>query len=297
MSTSRFVNIIYVTILLVFLQSNVVAAQLEKLWQLNEFDAPESVLYDSEHRVIFLSNVHGKPDDRDAKGYISVISLDGRLLNKYWITGLDAPKGLARDGDILYVSDLDALIAIDINSGKILNRYMAAQARFLNDVVVNNNGDVYVSDMMTNTIYRLSKNRFSSWLHSDLLESPNGLYIKQEQLIVASWGDMTDGFNTDIPGHLKSVSIDSRKVRSLGSGTPVGNLDGIDVAGQNEFYVTDWLNGGLFMISDTGEAKKVLPLPPGSADLDVVPEESLVLIPAMIENYLTAYRIVNQQDI
>lgn len=293
MSMTLFVNIVYVTILLVLMQSHGVAAELEILWQLDDFDAPESVLFDNEHRVIFLSNVDGKPDDKDAKGYISLISLDGGLLNKYWIKGLDAPKGLARDGDILYVSDIDALIAIDINSGKILNRYIAAQAKFLNDVVVNNNGDVYVSDMMTNTIYRLSNNRFSSWLHSDLLKSPNGLYIKEEQLIVAAWGDMTDGFNTLIPGHLKSVSIDSRKVQSLGPGTPVGNLDGIDVAGQNEFYVTDWLNGGLFIISDTGEAKKVLPLPPGSADLDVVPEKNLVLIPAMIENYLTAYRIVN----
>ena len=98
-----------------------------------------------------------------------------------------------------------------------------------------------VSDMLTNTIYRLSNGEITPWLESDLLESPNGLYIEGNNMIVGSWGNMTNGFATEVPGHLKRVSIDARVVESLGDGSPVGNLDGVESDGNGRYYVTGWL--------------------------------------------------------
>ena len=282
---------VYIACALIFLASEVMANELTVLWELDNFDKPESMLYDKQHNVVFVSNVDGVPNEKDGKGYISVLSLQGEIKNKYWVTGLNAPKGLGRYDNLLYVTDIDTLLEINIDNGKIQNRYYSPEAKFLNDVIVNDNGHVYVSDMVTNSIYCLVDNEFSVWLQSDELENPNGLYIENGHLIVGAWGKMTDGFSTDIPGHLKSVSLKDKQIKSLGHGKPVGNLDGVEVDGKGNFYVTDWMSGGLFLISRTGDAEKVLQLPKGSADHDVVLSEGIILVPRMLEDKLTAYKI------
>ncbi len=290
MLTKYLVIIVTLTLLLIVINP-IFANEFSVEWELENLDAPESVLYDNQHDVVFLSNVHGAPDDKDGKGYISVLSLTGEIKNKHWVSGLNAPKGLGRYKHLLYVADIDRLIQININNGRIERRYYSANAKFLNDVIVASNGDVYVSDMVTNTIYRLANDEFTIWLQSDELENPNGLYIEDNHIIVGSWGKMTDGFNTEVPGHLKSVSINDKQIKSLGNAEPVGNLDGVEADGSGNFYVTDWLNGGLFLISKTGEATKLLELPQGSADHDVILQKNLILIPKMLENKLTAYQI------
>lgn len=277
--------------LLLLVCNNLYAIQLTQWWEIENLDTPESVLYDEQHNVIFISNVDGAPNEKDGKGYISVVSVNGEIENKYWIEGLNAPKGLARNGNLLYVSDLDTLVEINIDNGKILHRYIAPKAKFLNDVAVNNDDSVYVSDMVTNTIYQLKDKKFTVWLQDAALENPNGLLIENDDLIIGSWGKMIDGFATNIPGHLKRVSLITKEIESLGNGNPIGNLDGVESDGTGRYYVTDWLNGGLFLIDRTGHAEIILSLEKGSADHEVVLEKSLIIIPKMLEDKVTAYKI------
>ena len=69
------------------------------------------------------SNVAGDGDARDGKGFISRITAHGRLLEQQWAKGLNAPKGMARVGETLYVSDIDCLVTIDAASGSVMARY------------------------------------------------------------------------------------------------------------------------------------------------------------------------------
>ena len=62
------------------------------------------------------------------------------------------------DNSKLYVSDITDLVEIDIASGKIIKRFNAPGSSFLNDVVSDNQGNIYVSDTGTNTIYKLDTN-------------------------------------------------------------------------------------------------------------------------------------------
>ena len=255
------------------------------------FEHPESVVYDSQHDLLFVSNVNGAPNEVDGNGYISQLSVDGKLIEQHWLTGLDAPKGLTIVGDTLYVADINQLVAIDIKHKKISKRYPVSDAKFLNDVVADTAGNVYVSDMLTNTIHRLTQGKFEVWLHDDALEYPNGLLIKGDNLIVASWGVMTDGFVTDIAGHLKTIDIASKKIQSLGDKTPVGNLDGLESDGEGNYFVTDWMVGKLLHIEPNGISKTLISLEPGSADLTVLAQQKLVIIPIMLSNNIVAYRI------
>jgi sugar lactone lactonase YvrE len=267
------------------------ADSLQPLWEATQLQAPESVVYDKRTNLLFVSNINGAPNEKNGKGFISTLALDGSVLQLHWLDGLNAPKGLAMVDNILYVADIDQLLEIDINHGRIIKRHAAPQAKFLNDVVADNEGNVYVSDILTNTLYRLASGEFSVWLQSEALEYPNGLDIQGDELIVGSWGVMVDGFKTDVAGHLKTVSLRTKIIKSLGNGTPVGNLDGVEADGQGNFYVTDWFNGGLFNIDSQGNAEKLLTLAQGSADLEVVLSEKLVLIPMMLDNTLLAFKI------
>ena len=129
------------------------------------------------------------------------------------------------------------------------------------------------------------------WLEDAALENPNGLLAEPDRLVVAAWGKAKEDFSTDVPGHLKAVDYESKKIASLGSGDPVGNLDGVEPDRGGGYLVTDWLSGGLYRIGDDGKAELILDLNQGSADHEFVESENLAVIPMMMDGTVTAYRI------
>lgn len=257
------------------------------LWELAGLETPESVL--PADGALFVSNVAGTPTDKDANGFISKVSPDGKMLAAKWATGLDAPKGLARSGGKLYTSDIDRVVEIDLATGQILASHPAQDAKFLNDVAADAAGNVYVSDMATNTIWRLARGKLEAWLVSPDLMNPNGLYVDGDKLIVAAWGPMTDP--TTIAGHLLEVSLADKSVKALGSGKAIGHLDGIEPIDSETFLVTDWVAGKVYRITRSGEATEILSLGQGSADLGYDPTTKTAFIPLMKEGKLRAYKI------
>ena len=82
--------------------SNQVQAQqqeqikINKLWETALFKNPESVIYSPKQDILFVSNIDGKPNEKDQKGFISKVSpSNGNIIELSWITGLNAPKGMA----------------------------------------------------------------------------------------------------------------------------------------------------------------------------------------------------------
>ncbi len=245
--------------------------KLEVLWEADGFKNPESVIYREEGSWLFVSNVNGVPNEKDGNGFISKLGIDGKIEELEWVTGLDAPKGMALVQNRLYVSNIDELVEIHAWEGKISKRYPAKDAKFLNDVTADSNGWVYVSDMLDDAIYRLGPDGFELWLKDPALQSPNGLLAEGDSLIVASWGDRTKGFATSTPGHLKVVSLKDKTIKSLGNKTPVGNLDGLESDGAGAYLATDWVKGALYLIQPSGEFELLLDINSGSADLEVIP--------------------------
>ena len=151
--------------------------------------------------MLYVSNVDGNPDDKDNKGFISIISpTNGSIINLNWVSNLNAPKGIDLDNNTgkLYVSDITNLIEIDLSSGKIINRYPALDNSSLNDVVIDKKGNVFVSDPPNNAIFTLDTKNTSAttnnkslqiWLKSKELNGPNGITIDNSKniLVVALW--------------------------------------------------------------------------------------------------------------
>ena len=290
-------------------QQQTTTTNIEKVWEtITELKTPESVIYAPNENMLFVSNIDGQPDGKDNQGFISkVSSLNGSIIELNWVTGLNAPKGMTiTNNTLLYVSDITDLVEIDVNSGKIINRYNAPGSAFLNDVASDNQGYVYVSDTATNTIYRLDTKNLRDnstnnsdaslqvWLQTPELNGPNGLYVdnSNNKLIVASLGAFSNP-----AGSIRVVDLQNRNVNSLGNeGTavPIGGLDGIEAdSTERYYYVTDNAGGKLYVVNSNGTGYETLDLQnQGSADLGVILDENLIIIPMMQDNKLEAYGII-----
>lgn len=282
--------VLLVVSLFTFTSFHTTAASLELLWEAKGFKEPESMLFDQQRKVIYVSNVAGKPNEKNGKGSIALLSTDGKKADQQWVTGLNAPKGLALVDKILYVADIDTLVAIDVTTQKIVQRYVIEKAKFLNDVAADKQGNIYVSDFLDNSIYRLSDGKFTLWLADKKLETPNGLLVEEDTLLVGSWGVITDGFATKVAGHIKRIDIKSKKINSLGNGKPLGNLDGLEANSQGGYFATDWMAGSILSIKPNGESSVLLDTEVGTADLGIM--NDALLIPIMKQNVARAYKII-----
>ena len=267
--------------------------QIQKIWETPaQLKTPESVLYGRTENVLFVSNIDGKPDEKDGQGFISKVSpINGTVIELNWVTGLNAPKGMALSSDSskLYVSDITDLVEINIVNGQITNRYSAPGSAFLNDVVSDRQGNIYASDTGTNATYKFDSSNIPSlqiWLQNTELNSPNGLYVdtSTNKLVVASLG-----------GSLGLVDLVDKTISDLGEQVPIGSLDGIEAdTSENLYYVTDWAAGKVYAVNSDGtDYKTLIDLQKqGTADLEFIADKRMVIVPLMQDNKLVAYRIL-----
>lgn len=254
------------------------AQHLEKVWETDGLITPESVLYDSESDIIYVSNINGDPTEKDGNGFISILEPGGKIKTLKWVTGLSAPKGMAIYKGKLYVSDIDELVEIDIKKGKIRNKYKADGAVFLNDVAACMNDMIFVSDTRTAKIYALNDGKINVWFDGKPLEAPNGLMTEHGKLYV---GD----------NNIYEIDIPSKKTTLLVK--DAGGVDGLEKNNDGDFVFSNW--PGRIFIQKDGKTIKLLDTTAeesNTADLDYDLKHDLVLVPTFFKNQVIAYKIV-----
>lgn len=248
---------------------------------------PESVLWDATGKCWYVSNLAGGSTARDARAFISRLDADGKILEKEWVKGLDAPKGLGIVGRMLYVADIDHVSVIDIQKAQFVRRIPVQGAKFLNDIAVSPKGEVYVSDMERSVIYRLrADGRPEVFLADKRLECPNGLWIEGDSMAVAAWGTITDAnFGTQVPGRLLNVDLRSKRITPI---TPqkLGNLDGLVKLGHH-YYVSDYKAGKVFKVAENGSLTLWKSGFMTAADLGLDRDRRIIAIPDMAGGTVT----------
>jgi DNA-binding beta-propeller fold protein YncE len=268
------------------------SAAPKELWSLSGFMHPESVYADPARNALYVSNLNGKPLEKDGNGFISKLTGDGKLDTLKWIEGLNAPKGMVMNGDKLYVSDIDSLVEIDPAAGRIVATYPAEGAVFLNDTAVDEAGNVYVSDIAKRKIWQLKDGKMAIWYDKDDLMHPNGLRVEGGKLIVAGFGwEIHDDDTTKVPGNLLTIDLATKELKNLGGGQGVGNLDGLERGADNTFLVTDFTHGALYRIREDGTFDTLMDMNPGSSDLEVVNDGKTAIIPVMMDDKVSAWSL------
>ncbi len=251
---------------------------LTLIWKTpSDLKIPESVIYTEE--AIYVSNINGSPTEENGEGFISILNKEGKIMQLKWITGLNAPKGMGISGDRMYVADIHNLVEIDINNSKIIGIYQAEGSKFLNDIAIDPQGRVYISDMKKDVIYRFADGKLEKWLESDLLVSPNGLFSDHQNLMIGT------------KNRILKVNTESKSIESYIENT--GGVDGLEAVGGGKYIFSDWL--GHIHIADP-ETKKVLLLDStadkiNAADINYIPSKQLLLVPTFLDNRIMAYHL------
>jgi outer membrane protein assembly factor BamB len=239
---------------------------------------PESVIYDKSNEILYVSSINGSFNEPDGNGFISILSLEGEILNRNWITDLNAPKGMAIFGGKLYVADLRELVEIDIESGAILAKYSPDRANFMNDVAVSEDGTIYVTDTFGQRIYRFIDGDITTIVEDSVLDSINGIIVDGDQLLTGSLN----------AGLLFSINLEDLEIMTLLGG--FGGFDGIVPDGHGRFWVSDF--GGRIYLTDLEESFQILSSIPGNAaDIEYVIDQQLLLIPTFNGNQVLAYKL------
>jgi sugar lactone lactonase YvrE len=274
---------------------------LEKIWETpSQLKNPESISFDSNKSLLYVSNVNGNPEKIDHNGFISkVSSTNGTIIELNWVSNLNAPKGIDIDNNTgkIYVSDITELIEIDSSSGEITNHYPALANSSLNDVVIDKKGNVFVSDPPNNAIFTLGTENANSskslqiWLKSNELNGPNGILFDygKNHLVVASMGKDA--------GTIKAIDLNNKTIVNIGEENktaPVGVLDGLQMSTDEKFYyVSDWKTGNIYIVDVSGKGYHPLFNPPiqGMADFKFIGLEGKLIIPLMQDNKIIAFRM------
>jgi DNA-binding beta-propeller fold protein YncE len=248
------------------------------VWTVAGLAQPESVALGPDGRTLYVANVGGEGDAKDGDGFISRVSADGKMIQREWVTGLDAPKGAVVAGNRLYVSDIDRLVEIDIESGRVAARYPAPGARFLNDVAVAPDGAVLVSDSGTGRIFALANGRVAPWSDDPLLKSANGLLPEPGRLVA-----------TTMEGKLLAIDYATRQAAVLAEG--LGQADGVAHGEGGAYLVSDW-PGRLLRVAPDGKAQVLMDSRKQGVYInDFIRAGDLLIAPHWEPGSLSAYRL------
>ena len=274
------------------------AATPERVTMAEGFSTPESVLWDAEQQVWFVSNINGSPVAKDGNGFISRLNRDGGVESLQFVAGgknnavLNGPKGLALVGDTLWVADIDAVRGFNRRSGAVVATVeFGAQAKFLNDVAVGPDGTIYITDTGVamddkgfthpgpDRVFALTGRKFTVVLEGDWLARPNGIAWDEAnaRFIIAPFG------GSAITGWKPGETT----VDTLGTGP--GGFDGVEVLG-GEIYVTSWADSTLYALG-VGGMRKVATGMNSPADIGIDPTRDLIAIPLFMENRVEVWRV------
>jgi DNA-binding beta-propeller fold protein YncE len=233
---------------------------------INEPDlVPEGIAHDPVTRTFFVSSTYrrkilavgpdGQPRDFTAEaqdGLLGVVGMkvdaERRLL---WAASGDAGRNMPMTGMKPAGEGSSALHAYDLRSGKLARKFVLARGRekhFLNDLVIDRRGNVYITDSLAGAIYlvRPGGERLERFVAPGRLAWPNGIAISDDQRTL---------FVTTGRGY-RAIDIATRRVRDVPAAVPVARADGIAYHRGSLVAVQGWEQGRVvqrYVLSPAGD--------------------------------------------
>lgn len=269
------------------------ADQQEPMVLSEGFSTPESVLYDAEQDLYFVSNINGAPLETDDNGYISRVNAETLQVEAKWIDGaaqnvtLNAPKGLAIVGDELWVTDIIRVARFDRRTGEPKGAFNVPGATFLNDLA--SDGGVFVSDSGmkagaggdfaptgTDAIWEATGGKPKRLASGTDLNRPNGLAVSGGNVMVATFG-------------AAEIYAIEQGQKSRAVTLPEGSLDGLVLLDDGTLLVSSWDAKAVFRGPATGPFQPVVENVESPADIGFDSKRRRILIPHYMENRVSIH--------
>ena len=263
------------------------------------FGHVESVAYDPAGQVFYTSDFGPdlKPADKDGKGKITKVSIDGKILKDGFLPAkgqtLNKPKGIWISSNRMWVTDIDSVWVFDLKTkeGKKLE---LPGVTFANDPTVMN-GELYVSDNRSDQLVRVEPADFLkskaapkiTVVFSGKSINPNGLYPGKDGALL-----MVGFKGKDEPRGIYSMAPGKDPVELSDK---IGMLDGLYQMKDGDLLATDWASGSLFQWNKKDGMQKLATDFKGPADFCVVPNNKglLVVVPDLVKGELRFVQLGN----
>ena len=160
---------------------------------------------------------------------------------------LNAPKGMALQGDTLWVADIDAVRGFNRRTGAPVVSIAIKGAQCLNDIAVGPDG-LYITDTGVKAdangishpgpdrVYRIAPDRtWSVALENDSLAGPNGITwdgARRQFIIVPFFGNVVRAWTS---GSKATIPL----------GTSAGQLDGVEILNAQRMLITSVADSSL----------------------------------------------------
>ncbi|MBE7176403.1 MAG: ATP/GTP-binding protein [Mucilaginibacter polytrichastri] len=252
--------------------------RLEELWHTDPvFSYAVGVTASPDGRFLYVSNTIGNPVQKDGKGSISKVGSNGKIIQKDWLTGLNAPKDIRIFGDRMYVADLDEVLVVDMNKAAVMQRIPVEGAQFLHNLAVDAQGTVYVSDMFQGRVHRIKQGKAEMYLEG--LPAAAGVLPEGPDLYVLSNGQL--------------LKIDSGRKRTTISEGMDHRMNGLQQINGEDFLVTSW-GGIVYYVHADGTRQELLntiskDIPAGIICYDE--KQKILYMTSDQHNVLYAYRV------
>jgi sugar lactone lactonase YvrE len=210
---------------------------------------PEGTAYSKKQRMFFISSIyHGQVGTLDYEGNYKRFTDDADLIasvgiladekhNILYVTNVD--NGVAAKTNPATAYKVSEVIAFDLTTGKRkfsvdLGKLNAGQPNFINDLTMDAEGNVYVTNSFSPIIFRIDKDhkasvfaRNDSWKGEGF--NLNGIVYHPDGYLIVAQSSKGILYKIDIknPVDVKVIQIDE----------PVVGVDGIILNGKNELVI------------------------------------------------------------
>lgn len=267
-------------------QHTTFAPTSEQIWRSANADRPEAVHVPVGSDWAYIGNQSGEGEafDEPGVGYVSRLHLVTGEFQDRWAENFDGPLGIASHENRLFMVDNgERVLELDMQTGAILANWPAPDGeRFLNDIGIDDQGRLWVTDTRADQLLRLVDGEWEVLFSDGAFDGANGVeYVDGWIYVVCS----------SSVGNLIRIDPQTLDYEVLLTGE--GSLDGVVTDGRGGLVLSDipgrllhWSEAGGLILLDGFEDEEIM-----LNSIGGTPDGNYIFAPHWRESRISAFRM------